>query len=597
MQSELSASKEIDIVIRGGTLVDGTGSAQRIGDLAIAGDVIVAVGGSIDAPGAKMIDATGAIVTPGWIDVHTHLDGQVSWDDTLDPSFSNGVTTLVMGNCGVGFAPCLKGHEQALIDMMEGVEDIPGTALAEGVPWGSWESFEEYLDFLDSRAYTIDLVTQLPHSALRLYVMGERAIHHEDASPEDIVKMRDLAESAARAGAAGVSTSRTVFHRSIDGTPIPGTFASIEELIALAEGAAAGGASIFQAIPASTAGEMAVYGGERFTIDQEMDTFEAIAKASGLPVTFTTIQHPGEPDAWRRVLEISSQKNANGVGLRPQVASRSVGMVLGLSTYHPFTNRRTYVEELAHLPLAERAICMRDPEIKLRILADSDVERENLGGMQSLAKLFAHSAAGLYVMPEGYDYEPPAEMTIGAIAASQGRPALEVIYDYLIEEEGQTFAMFVATNYVDGNLDAVREMLAHPDTVLGLSDAGAHVNLICDGSSLSTQLLLWGGKRQRGESLPIEFIVEKQTHRNAQLYGLKDRGTLEVGMRADINVIDLDALKVSLPVSHGDLPAGGCRLLQEVSGYRATIKSGVLTRQSDQDTGARPGRLIRGQRS
>jgi len=597
MSSELIASKEIDIVIRGGMLVDGTGSARRMGDLAIAGDFIVAVGGNISASDAKVIDARGAIVTPGWIDVHTHLDGQVSWDDTLDPSFSNGVTTLVMGNCGVGFAPCIKGHEQALINMMEGVEDIPGTALAEGIPWGSWESFEEYLDFLDNRAHSMDLVTQLPHSALRLYVMGERALNHEQASPEDIVRMRDLAESAARAGAAGISTSRTVFHRSINGTPIPGTFASIEELIALAEGAAAGGASVFQAIPASSAGEMAVYGGEQFTIDQEMDTFEKIAKASGLPVTFTTIQHPGEPDAWHRVLEISNQKNADGVSLRPQVASRPVGMVLGLSTYHPFTNRRTYVEELADLPVAERAICMRDPETKRRILADSDIERANSGGMQSLAKLFAYSAAALYVMPEGYDYEPTTEMTIGALAASQGKTSLEVIYDYLTEDEGQAFAMFVATNYVDGNLDVVREILTHPHTVLGLSDAGAHVNLICDASSLSTQLLLWGGKRQRGESLPIEFIVEKQTYQNAQLYGLRDRGTLEVGMRADINVIDLDALKVALPVSHGDLPAGGFRLLQEVSGYRATIKSGVITRQCDQDTGARPGRLVRGQRS
>jgi N-acyl-D-amino-acid deacylase len=590
-------SGKIDLVVRGGTLVDGTGAPSVAGDIAISGDKIVEVGGRIDAPAAETIDADGAIVSPGWVDIHTHYDGQVTWDDTLDPSFSNGATTLIMGNCGVGFAPCPMGEEQTLIDMMEGVEDIPGTALAEGVPWGEWTSFEEYLHWLDGRAYAVDFGAQIPHSALRFQVMRDRAIRHEEATAEDIAEMRRIAQSAAQAGAMGFSTSRTIFHRSIDGTAIPGTYASEQELIAIAQGAAAGGASVIEAISSSSIGDMEFLGGERFTAKDEMALLASLSRASGLPVTFTTVQTQDHPDEYKEILQFASAQNESGAQLRPQVASRQIGLLSGLSGYHGFMNRRIYVDELAPLPLAERATRMRDPEVKRRVLADHDIEVENAGSMQALSAGFLLGAAMLHVMPEGYDYEPTPDMTIGARAAREGKPVPEVLYDYLTENGGKGFAMAMGTNYSGGNLDAVREMLTHPDTVTGLADSGAHVNLICDGSMLTTQLKLWGGGRARGESLPLEFIIEKQTRRNARLYGMHDRGTLEVGMRADLNVIDLDSLTVGMPASHLDLPAGGARLLQKISGYEATILNGTVTRRRDTDTGARPGRLVRGARA
>jgi N-acyl-D-amino-acid deacylase len=593
-KSTQNSLDRIDLLVRGGTLVDGKGGPPVAGDLAISGGTIVAVGGRIDASGAEVIDADGAIVAPGWVDVHSHYDGQVTWDDALDPSFSNGVTTFMMGNCGVGFAPCPKGEEQTLIDVMEGVEDIPGTALAEGVPWGEWESFEEYLDWIGDRAYAVDFGTQLPHSALRLQVMRDRALRHEDATPEDVAEMRRLAESAARAGAMGFSTSRTIFHRSIDGEAIPGTYASAEELTAIAQGAAAGGAAVIEAISSSSIGDMLFLGGERFTAQEEMQLLASLSRASGLPVTFTTVQTPEHPEDWRQVLRFASEENTRGARLHPQVASRPIGLLTGLSGYHGFMNRRIYIEELAALPLGARVERMLDPEMKRRILADSDVEVKNAGSMQALSSAFLIGAAGLFMMPEGYDYEPTPDMTLGARAEREGKPVEEILYDYLTEKGGTRFAMVMGTNYHAGNLDAVREMLAHPDTVTGLADAGAHVNLICDGSMPTTQLMLWGGGRARGDSLPIEFIVEKQTRRNARLYGMNDRGTLEVGMRADLNVINMNALAVDLPISYKDLPAGGARLLQKISGYEATILNGTVTRRDDKDTGARPGRLVRG---
>ena len=592
-----SSSGSPDLVIRGGTLVDGTGAPAVRGDLAISNGRITAIGGRIDAAGAEVIDADGALVAPGWVDVHTHFDGQVAWDDTLDPSFSNGVTTLVMGNCGVGFAPCPKGEEQALIDVMEGVEDIPGTALAEGVPWGEWESFGEYLDYIERKAYAVDFGTQLPHSALRMHVMRDRAIRHEDATSEDIALMRRLAEEAARAGALGFSTSRTIFHRSIDGTAIPGTYASAEELTAIAQGIAAGGGVVIEAISSSSIGDMKFLGGERFSAEQEMSLLADLSRTSGLPVTFTTVQTPDHPEEWRDVLRFASEENARGVRLHPQVASRPIGLLSGLSGYHGFMHRRTYVEELAHLPLKERAARMRDPEIKRRLLIEPDIEPEHAGSMAALAQSFLIGAAALYTMPDDYDYEPGPDLTLGARASREDRPVAEVYYDYLTERDGELFASLMGTNYPDGHLGAVREMLAHPATITGLADGGAHVNLICDGTMPTTQLMLWGGGRKRGEGLPLEFIIEKQTRRNARLYGLRDRGTLEVGMRADINVIDRENLSVGRPVSHRDLPAGGARLLQPVSGYLATILAGVVSRRNDMDTGARPGRLIRGTRA
>ena len=596
-ESTSSNPTSIDLVIRGGTLVDGTGSPAQTGDLAIAGDRIVQVGGRIDAPGASEIDADGALVAPGWVDVHTHFDGQVAWDDALDPAFSNGVTSLIMGNCGVGFAPCRKGDEQALIDVMEGVEDIPGTALAEGIPWGAWESFSEYLDFVGDRSYAVDFGAQLPHSALRMQVMRDRAIRNEDATAEDIAEMRRLAEEAARAGAVGFSTSRTIFHRSIDGTAIPGTYASDEELTEIAQGVAAGGGAVIEAISSSSIGDMTFLGGERFSTKEEMALLATMSRTSGLPVTFTTVQTPDHPEEWREILQFAADENTRGACLRPQVASRPIGLLTGLSGYHGFMQKQIYMDELASLPLAERAKRMRDPEMKRRLLADADVVPESAGSMAALSLTFRVGAAALYMMPDDYDYEPEPDQTLGARAAREGKTAEEVYYDYLTERDGTLFASLMGTNYPEGNLNAVREMLAHPETVTGLADGGAHVNLICDGTMPTTQLMHWGGGRTRGEGLPIEFIIEKQTRRNAELYGLHDRGSLEVGKRADINVIDQQGLTVSRPTSHADLPAGGSRLLQPVTGYLATILAGVVTRRNDADLGARPGRLFRGRQS
>ena len=588
-----NANSTPELVIRGGKLIDGTGQPGYVGDLAIAAGKIVEVGGRIDAPGAETIDADGALVTPGWVDVHTHFDGQVAWDDKLDPAFSNGSTTLMMGNCGVGFAPCPKGEEQALIELMEGVEDIPGPALAEGVPWGAWESFSEYLAYLEDRPYAVDFGTQLPHSALRLQVMRDRALRHEDATGEELEEMSRLAEQAAREGAFGFSTSRTIFHRSIDGEAIPGTYASGDELVALCDAVARGGGAVVEAITSSSIGDMEFLGGERFPSGHEMELLSRISKSCGLPVTFTTVQTAEHPAEWRDILDFTVKANAQGAKLRPQVASRPIALLTGLSGYHGFMHRRTYVEELAGLPLHERAQRMRDPEIKKRVLSDPDIAPTQAGGMAMLSQAFLLTAPSLFSMPDGYDYEPTADMTLGARAEREGRDVFEVLYDYLTENDGEWFASLMGTNYAEGNLDAIGEMLAHPDTITGLADGGAHVHLICDGSMPTTQLLHWGFNRTRGKKLPVEFLVEKQTRRNARLYGLRDRGTLEVGMRADINVLAPECMAAKRPVSHADLPAGSSRLLQPISGYLATLLNGVVTRRNDEDTGERPGRLLR----
>jgi N-acyl-D-aspartate/D-glutamate deacylase len=351
---------------------------------------------------------------------------------------------------------------------------------------------------------------------------------------------------------------------------------------------------VIEAISSSSIGDMAAFGGERFTAEQEMDMLAALSRSSGLPVTFTTIQTPDHPNDWRKVLHFASLQNTNGACLRPQVASRQIGLLSGLSGYHGFMNRGVYIDELAFLPLSERVQRMRDPEMKRRVLADVDRNVQNAGSMAALANVFLLNAEKLYPLCDGFDYEPTSDESLGARASRTGKIIDEVLYDYLIENEGTGFAAILSANYIEGNLDVVREMLAHPETVTGLADAGAHVNLICDGSMPTTQLKHWAGGRTRGEAFPIEFIVEKQTRRNARLYGLKDRGTLEVGMRADLNVIDMSALSVAMPVSHRDLPAGGARLLQKTSGYEATLLNGIITRRTDEDTGARPGRLVRG---
>jgi N-acyl-D-aspartate/D-glutamate deacylase len=580
----------LDAKIQGAKIVDGTGAPPESGDIGIRDGRIVARG-QITEDAREIIDADGALATPGWVDVHTHYDGQVTWDDQLDPSASHGVTTVVMGNCGVGFAPVHKGRESELIELMEGVEDIPGTALHEGMPWGQWESFPEYLDFLASREYALDIGAQLAHGALRNYVMGQRGRDNEVPTAEDMARMSALVEEAMRAGAVGFSTSRTIGHRSIGGDPVPGTFAEADELLALAEAMQRAGSGVFELIPASTIGSLKTLGGEKYSLLEEFELIKRIGRV-GRPVTFTTVQIPEFPDTWQEYLRGSAEENAKGSNLRPQVASRPIGFVTSLQTYHMFQRRETYLK-IADLPLEQRVKEMRKPEVRAAILADADVPVNEPGAMANIHGLLSEVAPFLFPITMPIDYEPDPSQMLGGRTAAEGRPINEIVYDFLLENDGDSFAILLGSNYMSFNHDVIHTMLSDPNTVTGLSDAGAHVNLIFDAVAPTYQLIHWVRDRARGERLPIELIVQKQSGTNAELYGLHDRGSLEVGKRADLNLIDFDALSLGALEVHRDLPAGGSRILQQASGYLATYVNGVRTREHDRDTGARPGRLVR----
>ena len=583
----------LDYVIKGATIVDGTGGAPQRGDVSVEGGLIVQVGGSVTDSARHTIDADGAIVTPGWVDVHTHYDGQVSWDQVMDPSAGNGATTIVMGNCGVGFAPVRPGGEKSLIELMEGVEDIPGTALYEGIEWGRWESFPDYLDYIAGREYSLDIGAQIAHGAVRYYVMGERGSANEDATAVDIAEMSTLVAQAIEAGALGFSTSRTIGHRSLWGSPVPGTFAPDEELLAIATAMGATGKGVFEMIPAGTVGKLDALGGERTTPEAEFDLMDRFSRVSGRPVTFTLVQSPDyPPDTWRHLLALTTEANASGSQLFPQVSSRPIGLATGLSGYHAFQRRPTYMR-LAGLALHERVKEMAKPEVKAAILSETDVAVAEPGSMANIFNLFLMAAPVIYPLADPVDYEPEMSMCLGARAAATGDDILSVMYDFLLEQDGASMGAIMGGVDVHQSQEVIREMLVHPATVTGLSDAGAHVTLICDASMPTTQLTYWARDRRRGERIPIEFLVHKQTARNARLYGLDDRGTLAPGLRADINVIDLENLSVSLPKAFHDLPAGGTRLIQPVVGYLATMVNGVVTRRFDADTGACLGRFVR----
>ena len=581
-----------DMVIRGGAIIDGTGAPVRPGDIAISDGRIVAVG-VVEGEARETIDADGAIVTPGFIDVHTHYDGQFLWDDRLEPSFSNGVTTAIGGNCGVGFAPVRQGYRQKLVEMMEGVEDIPGIVLDEGLDW-DWESFPDYLDRLEARHYTIDVATQLAHAPLRVYVMGDRALGHEKATDADIAEMERLTREAMAAGAVGVSGSRILEHRSSLGEHVFGTFAEDREVLALARAMGETGRGVFQIVPLGGGGDTMGTQATPEERDDEHARFEAIAKESHRPVTYLLHQFNHDREDWRKMLSATERANAQGLELHPQVAARGVGLLLALDGYHPFRCKPSYLE-IAHLPLPERAAAMRDPARRAAILSERNVPVEQAPSARVLnaARTYTKILDRFYVMRPPIDYEPDESMKLSTLAAAQGKTLPEAAYDVYAEGDGGAMLANYVMNYAEGDLNAVGEMLAHPDTISGLGDGGAHLQMICDASMTTYHLTHWARDRKRGPTLPVEQMVHKLTGQVAEVYGFKDRGVIEVGRRADLNVIDFKRLENGMPHMVFDLPQGSARLLQDSRGYIATIVNGVVTRRNDQETGARPGRLLR----
>ena len=570
-----------DLVIRGGTIVDGTGGPARPGDVAVDAGRITAVG-RVGPDAATVLDATGCVVTPGFVDVHTHYDGQVTWDPTLAPSSWHGVTTLVMGNCGVGFAPARPERREWLIGLMEGVEDIPGTALAAGIRWG-WETFPEFLDFLDVQPLALDVATQVPHGAVRGYVMGERGARNEPASPDDIAGMAKIVREGVEAGALGVSTSRTIAHRAIDGEPVPGTYAAEAELFAMGRALAEAGAGVFELAPAGVMGE------DLAAPDREMDWMRRLAAEFERPVTFALLQHDHDPDQWRRMLDLALEAHEDGVPVRPQVAGRPLGLLLGLQTFHPLRDRPTY-RALEPLALDEKVARLREPSVRRAILSEAPPARDGIEAYIGLG------LDRIFRLGEPPDYEPAPEESIAAVARREGRDPWDLFYDLLLENDGRELLLRPLLGYSNFTQDPIREMVLHPATALGLGDGGAHVGAICDASIETYMFTHWVRDRSRGERLPIELVVRKMTSDTATLYGLHDRGTIEVAKKADLNVIDVDRLVLHRPEMHYDLPAGARRLLQRADGYRATLVSGVVIRRDGVDTDARPGALVRGGR-
>ena len=566
----------LDLLVRGGTIADGTGAPPFTGDVGVRDGRIVAVG-RVSEPARRTLDADGLLVTPGFVDVHTHYDGQVTWDSQLSPSCWHGVTTVVMGNCGVGFAPVRPGTHEYLIKLMEGVEDIPGTALAEGIAWGEWESFPEYLDAIARRSYAVDVGAQVPHAALRFYVMGERGADHEQApTSAEIETMGRLVRDAVRAGALGFTTSRTKNHRASDGRFTPSLTAGAEELLGISRRFGEAGQGVFEVV-SDFAGR-----------EQEWELFREMVRQSGRPMSISIGQNDASPEAWRTMLGAIGAANAAGLPMKAQVAARAIGLLLGLeASVHPFVSHPGF-REIAALPLAEKVARLRDPALKRRLLAEKPAPQ-----LAALVWQFER----LFALGDPPDYEPPKEKSIAAEAARLGVAPEERVYDLLLERDGHALLYRPFLNYSGFSLDAVREMLLDPHTVPGLGDAGAHCGMICDGSFPTYLLSHWGRGRTRGEKIPVEQLVKGQTADTAALVGLGDRGRLAPGLRADLNLIDFERLGPRPPEIVHDLPAGGKRLLQRATGYEATVQSGVVTFERGEPTGALPGRLVRGPRA
>ncbi len=579
----------LDLKIVGGSVVDGTGAPARRADVGVSGGRIVEVG-DVSSAARSTIDASGAIVTPGFIDLHAHYDGQISWDDELAPSVLHGVTTTVMGNCGVGFAPVHAADRERLIALMEGVEDIPGTALAEGIRWG-WDSFPEYLDALDRTPRTIDVLAQVPHDALRVYVMGDRAVAGEPATAADVERMAGLVRAALESGAIGFSTGRTDNHRGNDGSATPSSEADRLELEGIARAMKGLSHGVLQAVSDF---DMAA-GKDRF--DPEYALLEGMARAAERPMSISLLQRFGDSEQWRRVLASVERSSASGLSVKVQVAPRAIGVLLGFeATFQPFMGFPGY-KAVQHLPLADRVAHLRKPEVKAQILSEKSDKVAGDGSAvppladQLLANLDFVSMS-LFRLGSTPNYEPKREDSLFGEATRRGVRPIEVVYDALLEDEGRALLYFPIYNYAAGNLDEVGEMLGHPLSLFGLGDGGAHVGTICDASFPTFLLTHWVRDRDHGR-MPLERAVQMLAGDAASWLSLHDRGVIEVGRRADINVLALDQLALPAPRLVRDLPAGGKRLLQSADGYRATIVAGEVVRENGVTTRARPGRVVR----
>ena len=562
-----------DLIIKNGSIYDGKGSEPYQADIAISNEKIVEIG-DIKGEAKKVIDAEGKIVTPGFVDIHTHYDGQVTWDPYLRPSTYHGVTTVVMGNCGVGFSPCKPDQRDWLIGLMEGVEDIPGTALHEGIDW-EWESFPEYLDALEKKPLAIDVGTQIPHGAVRAYVMGERGINHEEASQEEIDTMKEIVQEAIKAGAYGFSTSRTEKHNDVNGNLTPSITAHKNELVEIAKSLGEINQGVLQGIS------------DFYDFDSEFDIFKAMSKESGRPISITVEQQDARPEWWEQLLDGIEAAQSEGINMYGQVPPRATGILMGLTaTLNPFRFHPAYME-IADLALEERVEIMSNDQFKEKLLNDNAVS------INPLVDEIVNAYAKMFKLGEPANYEPDPEMSFDSLANSSNMTAQEIAYDAMLEKDGRALIYHPLFNYQTGDLSLVEKMLKHPYTVSGLGDAGAHCGAISDASFPTTLVQHWSRDRTRGSKLPLETVIKMQTSETANLLGIKDRGVLAKGYKADINIIDYEGLTLHEPEIINDLPAGGRRLVQKASGYDYTIVSGEVAFIKGEATGALNGRLIR----
>ena len=560
------------LVIRGGTVVDGSGGEPRDADVGIADGLVAAVGPNL-AAGDEEIDAHGKIVTPGFIDPHTHYDAQATWSSQITPSSWNGVTTAMMGNCGVGFAPCRPDQRDTLVEFMEGVEDIPGAVLDEGLPW-TWQSFEQFMDALDARPYDLDIAAQVPHSPVRVFVMGQRGVEREPATAEDNAAMAELAAAGIRAGALGFSTSRTLNHKTLDGRPIPTLTAAEDELTAIGAAMGSVGAGWLQVIS------------DFVDLDEEFAMLRRVVERCRRPLAITILQVDRAPDGWRRILDHIADANRDGLPIIGQTLTRATGVLLGFEiSINPFSGRPSW-EAIAHLPLAKKLETLRQPDFRARLFAEECANA-------SLARRVS-SWDRLYPLGTPPNYEPSDEQSVAAIAERDGKTPEDVAYDYLLERDGKAMLYRPVSNYSEGSLDAVGEMLRHPNTLVSLGDGGAHVGMLCDASAFTYMLIHWVRDRATGKRMSLPWAVRRMTRDNALALGLQDRGLLQAGYKADLNVIDYDRLTLHCPEPVYDLPAGGRRLIQRAEGYVATVVSGAPVYRDGEATGALPGRLLRG---